>query len=112
MPNNTPIALYIGALTFLVGFGLTWRVWWLTLASLILAVILMIYRSNKGDPGYIIPAEKMEEMDRESKARMLSDDSHQVPHGGGFSGGTVTAYTALDRDASGSLTPPNDSRHL
>ena len=113
MPNNTPIALYIGGLTFVVGFGLTWRVWWLTLAALILAVILMIYRSNRGDPGYIIPAEKMAEMDRESKANMLDDRAHHdVPHGGGFTGGTVTAYSPLGNDSRASSgTPPTESRH-
>jgi cytochrome o ubiquinol oxidase subunit 1 len=27
MPNNTAIALYIGAALFFLGFGLTWRIW-------------------------------------------------------------------------------------
>ncbi|MEL5848118.1 MAG: cbb3-type cytochrome c oxidase subunit I [Candidatus Igneacidithiobacillus chanchocoensis] len=111
MPNNTGVALYIGAMTFLVGFGLTWRIWWLTAAALIIAVLLMIYRSNKGDSGYVISAETMAELDRASKTAMIASSKQPVHQGGGFSGGTVHAYSPLSSSARNG-TPPTDSRQL
>ncbi|MBN2679612.1 cbb3-type cytochrome c oxidase subunit I [Acidithiobacillus montserratensis] len=111
MPNNTPVAIVIGALTFVIGFGLTWRIWWLTVAALVLTVLVMIYRSGKGDPGYIITAEEMEKMDRESRQKM--DDGHApLPKGGGYTGGTVTAYSAEVGDPGSQSTPPGNSRPL
>ncbi|PKY11590.1 cytochrome o ubiquinol oxidase subunit I [Acidithiobacillus marinus] len=111
MPNNTPVAIIIGALTFVVGFGLTWRIWWLTVLALVVTVLVMIYRSGKGDPGYIISAEEMAKMDRESRQKM--DDGHaHLPKGGGYTGGTVTAYSAGAGDSGSSGTPPGNSRPL
>ena len=111
MPNNTPVAIIIGALTFVIGFGLTWRIWWLTVAALILTVLVMIYRSSKGDPGYIISAEEMEKLDRESRQRMAGGLEH-LPKKGGFAGGTVTAYSAAASDQRPQGTPPGNSRPL
>jgi cytochrome o ubiquinol oxidase subunit 1 len=92
MPNNTGVAIIIGALTFIIGFALTWRIWWLTVAVLIITVLVMIYRSWTGDPGYIILAEEMEKLDRESRQKMPVDHAHH-PHGG-YTGGTVTEFSA------------------
>lgn len=111
MPNNTGVAVYIGALTFVIGFGLTWRIWWLTVAALILTVLIMIYRSGKGDPGYVISAEEMEKLDRESRQNM-SDGQQHLPKGGGYTGGTVTAYSAAASDQRPQGTPPGNSRPL
>jgi cytochrome o ubiquinol oxidase subunit 1 len=111
MPNNTGVAVYIGALTFVIGFGLTWRIWWLTVAALILTVLIMIYRSGKGDPGYVISAEEMEKLDRESRQNM-SDGQQHLPKGGGYTGGTVTAYSAEASDQRPQGTPPGNSRPL
>ncbi len=112
MPNNTPMALYIGATTFVLGFALTWRIWWLSIAALVLSVLLMIFRSNRGDPGYVISAREMEELDRESKARMQEKPDHPLPQGG-FAGGTATAYSPLPHNnpPSGG-TPPSSGQAL
>ncbi|MBE7567912.1 MULTISPECIES: cbb3-type cytochrome c oxidase subunit I [Acidithiobacillus] len=111
MPNNTGVAVYIGALTFVIGFGLTWRIWWLTVAALVLTVLIMIYRSGKGDPGYVISAEEMEKLDRQSRQNM-SDGQQHLPKGGGYTGGTVTAYSAAASDQRPQGTPPGNSRPL
>ncbi len=111
MPNNTGVAIVIGALTFVIGFGLTWRIWWLTVAALVLTVLVMIYRSGKGDPGYIISAEEMEKLDQESRQNSSDGQSH-LPKGGGYTGGTVTAYSAEAGDQGLPSTPPGNSRPL
>jgi len=92
MPNNTAIALYIGAALFFLGFGLTWRIWWLSGVALVATVALMIWRSAKGDPGYVISAEEVERLDRAAQQKMPVDGGGTVPVGG-FAGGHVTAYS-------------------
>ncbi|MGC9217503.1 MAG: cytochrome o ubiquinol oxidase subunit I, partial [Acidithiobacillus sp.] len=92
MPNNTAIALYIGAALFFLGFGLTWRIWWLSALSLVVTVALMIWRSAKGDPGYMISDKEMARLDRESRQKMPVVGDNAVPVGV-FAGGHVTAYS-------------------
>lgn len=110
MPNNTGVAILIGALTFVIGFALTWRIWWLTVAALIITVLVMIYRSGTGDPGYVISAEEMEKLDRDSRQKM-PEDHIQHPHGD-FTGGTVTAYFAGAADSLTQGTPPSRPQRL
>ena len=95
MPNNTGIAIIIGGLTFVLGFALTWRIWWLSLVSLLAIIVMMIYRSAKGDPGHVIPAEEMERMDREAERAMSRADLPR--HSGGVLGGAI----AYDSGAAG-----------
>ncbi|MGC9238820.1 MAG: cbb3-type cytochrome c oxidase subunit I [Acidithiobacillus sp.] len=101
MPNNTPVALYIGATLFLLGFALTWRIWWLSGIALLATVALMIWRSAKGDPGYVISAEEIARLDREARQKMPVDGGDTVPVGG-FAGGQIMAYSreVSDQDRS------------
>ncbi|MHB8317547.1 MAG: cbb3-type cytochrome c oxidase subunit I, partial [Acidithiobacillus ferrivorans] len=69
MPNNTGVAIILGGLTFVLGFALVWRIWWLCALSLLAIVALVIYRSFKGDPGYIITAAELEKMEKEALRR-------------------------------------------
>jgi len=108
MPNNTAVALYIGALTFVLGFALTWRIWWLCLASLVAIIVLMIVRSYRGDPGYIVTAAELERMEREAIARERQiDGSAGEPVVGGAPavGRPAMAYERSDLPTTS--TPPS-----
>jgi len=105
MPNNTGVAIYIGALTFVLGFALTWRVWWLCLLSLVAIIVLMIVRSWRGDPGYIITAAELEKMEREAMQRQQQVEGHLPHHGGQAVPGGAMAYEGQKVSPLG--TPPS-----
>ena len=49
MPSNTPYGFYIGALSFLFGFGMIWYMFWLAIISgvgMLACVILRLYENN------------------------------------------------------------------
>ncbi len=92
MPSNTGMALYIGALTFVLGFGLTWRIWWLSLLSLAAIILLMIIRSFRGDDGYIITGAELERMEKEALRNRAQADGKYVSGGRGQVAGTAIAY--------------------
>lgn len=95
MPNNTGVAIIIGALTFVLGFGLTWRIWWLTLLAFIAIAVMMIYRSFKGDPGHIVSAAEIQRIEEEAYRREAQiADSHHFPPVGGVVGNAM----AFQRD--------------
>jgi len=83
MPNNTGVAIILGGLTFVLGFALVWRIWWLCALSLLAIVALVIYRSFKGDPGYIITAAELEKMEKEAMRReaQVGIQGHQAGSG-------------------------------
>ena len=95
MPNNTGVAIALGGLTFVLGFALVWRIWWLCAFSLLAIVALVIYRSFKGDPGYIITAAELEQMEKAAMRReaRIGKQRHQV--GGGVLGEAI-AYERSD----------------
>jgi cytochrome o ubiquinol oxidase subunit 1 len=108
MPNNTGIAIIIGGLTFVLGFALTWRIWWLSLISLLAIIVMMIYRSAKGDPGHVIPAEEVERMDREAERTMPRADLPR--HSGGVLGGAIAYDSGAAGEGSANLRGAPDYR--
>lgn len=49
MPKNTSVPLLLGALSFGLGFGLVWRIWWLcavTIAGILLVVIIRSFDNH------------------------------------------------------------------
>ena len=111
MPKNTGIPLILGALTFLLGFGLTWRMWWLCALSLALIIVLVIIRSFDSDTGYTIPADEVERMERgrHERARAV-----ELPQAGVLGGATAygQAEPAVKGQgaALGDMTSPEGSR--
>ncbi len=45
MPANSAVAPVIGVATFLVGFALTWHIWWLAIFGLLVTICTVIVRS-------------------------------------------------------------------
>jgi cytochrome o ubiquinol oxidase subunit 1 len=72
IPKNTPIALYIGILSLLFGFAMTWFIWWLAISSFIGIVICLIIRLSRKtkDEHETITAEQVEKMEAEYAKRL------------------------------------------
>jgi cytochrome o ubiquinol oxidase subunit 1 len=71
MPKNTAIGLYIGVLSFLFGFAMTWYMFWLAILSLIGIVVCMVVRLSDEEPEYTISAEEMEKMESKPSNRYV-----------------------------------------
>jgi cytochrome o ubiquinol oxidase subunit 1 len=83
MPKNTPVPLLIGLLAFGFGFGLTWRIWWLTGLSLLGIIGVVIYRSFARDSGYHLSAETMAELEARPPLGVIAESqylSQSGPH--------------------------------
>ncbi|MFC2049193.1 cytochrome o ubiquinol oxidase subunit I [Chlamydiota bacterium] len=63
IPRNTPMGLYIGALSLIVGFCLTWHIWWLAALAAVGLVACVITRLSGKDIHDIIPAEEVKKME-------------------------------------------------
>lgn len=59
MPKNTPIGVYIGAFSFLFGFGLIWYMFWLSIVSVIGMIACTIVHLAQKFPDYFITAEEV-----------------------------------------------------
>ncbi len=64
MPKNTPVPLIIGAFALGLGFGLVWRIWWLTDVSLLAIIVTVIARSFVRDTDYMVKAGFVQETER------------------------------------------------
>ncbi len=63
LPNNTAVPVILGALATIFGFAMTWRIWWLSLASLLAIIVVVIIRSFDKNEGYILSAEDIARME-------------------------------------------------
>jgi cytochrome o ubiquinol oxidase subunit 1 len=72
MPKNTPTGVYIGALSFLFGFGLIWYMFWLAALSGLGMIICIIMRLREKEVDYYLPAKEVEKIERECHARNIS----------------------------------------
>ena len=82
MPKNTPVPLVIGAWALGLGFGLVWRIWWLTDASFVLIVLTVIARSFVHDTDYTVKARDVQETEQ-GLQRRAQDAAHER-HGMGI----------------------------
>lgn len=58
MPNNTSAGVIIGGFTFVLGFALTWQIWWLAIVSLIIMVVALAIRGSDDHPEHLVTPEK------------------------------------------------------
>lgn len=65
VPKNSPEGLYIGVLSLIMGFALTWDIFWLALVTFLGIVICLINRLSRHDEHLIIPAAEVKKMDGE-----------------------------------------------
>jgi cytochrome o ubiquinol oxidase subunit 1 len=70
VPKNTPHAIIIATFAFLAGFGFIWHVWWLVIAAIFgLVVTVLIHTLSEDDGERIIPAAKVEAIEKEFMRR-------------------------------------------
>lgn len=67
MPKNTPMGLYIGALSLIFGFAMVWYIWWLAIVSFIGIIICLIIRLSSKDEHMIIPAAEVKRIEEEAR---------------------------------------------
>ncbi len=65
MPKSTAMGFYIAMFSFLVGFGLIWHIWWLAIVGIVGVIICMIIRLSTDNIDGMVPAAKVERIERE-----------------------------------------------
>jgi len=63
LPKNTPFSMIIAGFAFLVGFGITWHIWWLALASFVGIIASIAIRTSDEETEYRIPASEIKKME-------------------------------------------------
>lgn len=63
MPKNTAIGLYIGVLSFFVGFGLVWYMWWMAIASSLGILALVIVKLYQKEPEFNVSVSEIEKIE-------------------------------------------------
>ena len=69
IPRNTPMGLYIGVLSLIIGFTLTWHIFWLALVAFVGLVACLIIRLSGKDIHDTIPAKEVKKMEDEYAKR-------------------------------------------
>lgn len=69
LPVNTPMGLYIGVLSLLFGFAMTWHIYWLALLSFIAIIACVIYRLSGDNEHEIITAAEVQKIEAELRRR-------------------------------------------
>ena len=64
MPKNTAIGVFAGGITFFIGFGIIWHIWWLAGISTVLCVAFLIYRAFDQNIDYYIKASEVEKIEK------------------------------------------------
>lgn len=64
MPKNTPIGLYIGILSFLLGFGMIWYMFWLAAVSAVGILFCLIMRLSEKETDYYITSDEVAQRER------------------------------------------------
>lgn len=64
IPKNTPIGFFMGAFSFVIGFGLIWHIFWLAALGLIGMIICMIVRLADPETEICLSAAEVAKMER------------------------------------------------
>jgi cytochrome o ubiquinol oxidase subunit I len=65
IPPNTALGFYIGMLSLVIGFALTWHIFWLALIAFIGLLVCVITRLSSKDIHDILPAKEVKKMEEE-----------------------------------------------
>jgi cytochrome o ubiquinol oxidase subunit 1 len=63
MPRNTPIAVVLGVLAFVLGFAIVWHIWWLVMVCALLMLAALIARASDDDTEFTLPAAQVEKIE-------------------------------------------------
>ncbi len=65
MPQNTASGIYISGFLFILGFAMVWHIWWVAIVCFLGALVVFIQRAFDEHTSYIIPAQKVQQMEKE-----------------------------------------------
>tara|TARA_R110000787_G_scaffold4651_1_gene17674 strand:- start:11502 stop:13607 length:2106 start_codon:yes stop_codon:yes gene_type:complete len=74
MPANTYFGVILAGAAFMLGFAMTWHIWWLAIASLLAVLAAIIWRGMQVVEPVIVPAEEVERVDRQFRESVASLD--------------------------------------
>jgi len=63
LPKNTGAGIWIAGFAFLIGFGMIWHMYWLSVVALLGVVATIVVRASDDEPEYILTAKEVEKMD-------------------------------------------------
>lgn len=69
LPKNSGFGIIIGGLSFLIGFGLIWHIWWLAAIGLVGIIVSIIIRSMDEETEFIIPAHEVATLEKNLRQR-------------------------------------------
>lgn len=72
LPKNTPMGLYIGILSLIFGFAMTWHIFWLALVSLIAIITCIIIRLSSPAEHEVITAAQVKEIEEAYSRRSVT----------------------------------------
>ena len=72
MPRNTPAGFVLGGLSFVLGFGLIWHIWWLVVLSTLATLVTVIVRAMNDDVDYYVPAAEVQQIE-EARFKQLKE---------------------------------------
>ncbi len=64
LPRNSAVPVILGALATILGFGLTWRIWWMTDAAFAGIVMAVIVRAFVRNTSWTLTAEEVERLEQ------------------------------------------------
>lgn len=81
MPKNTAAGFVIGALVFVLGFGLVWHMWWLAVLGALGIVFTVIARASDDDTDYVIPAAEVARIEKQRSWQAAPADHREAVFG-------------------------------
>ncbi len=79
MPKNSGIGPLVGGASFLLGFGLTWHIWWLAAVGFVGVVTFLIVRLSDDDTDYYVTVDEINKIEIESSKVTLKDYPRKQP---------------------------------
>ena len=64
MPKNTGLGVLAGGVTFFIGFGIVWHIWWLAIIATIACIGFLVYRSFQENTDYYISEQQVAEIEK------------------------------------------------
>jgi cytochrome o ubiquinol oxidase subunit I len=74
LPINTPIAIVLGGVAFVLGFAMIWHIWWLVIASALAMFAAVVLRVSNDDTEQTLPAAEVQKAE-DARFHMMADRS-------------------------------------
>ncbi|MCH9613410.1 MAG: Cytochrome bo(3) ubiquinol oxidase subunit 1 [Chlamydiia bacterium] len=65
MPKNSSLGPWMGIMSFILGFALTWWIWWMAALSMLGIIAMAVYRMSDDHTDYYVTAEEVEKTENE-----------------------------------------------